>query len=33
MGGPHSKDYSIVGSVLESPHFGKLPSILLVCSV
>ena len=23
--GPHNKDYSISGSILGSPHFGKLP--------
>ena len=23
--GPHNKDYSILGSILGSPHFGKLP--------
>ena len=25
--GPHNKDYSILGSILGSPHFGKLPHI------
>ena len=25
FGGPHNKDYSILGSILGSPHFGKLP--------
>ena len=25
FGGPHSKDYSILGSILGSPYFGKLP--------
>ena len=25
LGGPHSKDYSIWGSTLGSPYFGKLP--------
>ena len=25
LGGPHNKDYSILGSILGSPHFGKLP--------
>ena len=29
FGGPHSKDYSILGSTLGSPYFGKLPSELL----
>ena len=24
-GGPHNEDYSILGSILRSPHFGKLP--------
>ena len=24
-GGPYNKDYSILGSILGSPHFGKLP--------
>ena len=24
-GGPHDKDYSILGSILGSPSFGKLP--------
>ena len=24
MGGPHDKDYSILGSILASPSFGKL---------
>ena len=24
-GGPHNKDYSILGSILGSPDFGKLP--------
>ena len=27
--GPYNKDYSILGSILESPCFGKLP----YCSV
>ena len=26
--GPNDKDYSILGSILGSPHFGKLPSSL-----
>ena len=25
FGGPHNKDYSILGSILGSPNFGKLP--------
>ena len=25
IGGPHNKDYSILGSTLGSPYFGKLP--------
>ena len=25
FGGPNNKDYSILGSILGSPHFGKLP--------
>ena len=25
FGGPNNKDYSILGSILESPYFGKLP--------
>ena len=25
FGGPHNKDYSILGSLLGSPYFGKLP--------
>ena len=25
--GPHNKDYSILGSILGSPYFGKLPYI------
>ena len=24
VGGPHNKDYSIFGSILGSPYFGKL---------
>ena len=27
FGGPHIKDYSISGSILGSPYFGKLPSL------
>ena len=26
--GPYSKDYSILGSILGSPYFGKLPFVL-----
>ena len=26
FGGPNNKDYSIVGSILGSPYFGKLPN-------
>ena len=26
FGGPHHKDYSILGSILGSPYFGKLPN-------
>ena len=25
FGGPNNKDYSILGSILGSPYFGKLP--------
>ena len=25
LGGPHNKDYSFLGCILGSPHFGKLP--------
>ena len=25
FGDPHNKDYSILGSILGSPYFGKLP--------
>ena len=25
FGGPHNKDYNILGSILEYPYFGKLP--------
>ena len=28
FGGPYNKDYSILGSILGSPYFGKLPFIL-----
>ena len=24
-GSPYNKDYSILGSIMGSPHFGKLP--------
>ena len=27
FGGPHNKDYSILGSILGSPYFGKLPRV------
>ena len=27
LGGPYSKDYSILGSILGYPSFGKLPTI------
>ena len=27
FGGPIKKDYSILGSILGSPYFGKLPSL------
>ena len=27
FGGPHNKDYSILGSILGSPYFGKLPIV------
>ena len=26
FGGPHNKDYSILGSISGSPYFGKLPN-------
>ena len=26
LGGPHNKDYSILGSILGSPYLGKLPN-------
>ena len=26
FGGPHNKDYSMLGSILGSPYFGKLPN-------
>ena len=25
FGGPYHKDYSVLGSILGSPYFGKLP--------
>ena len=28
LGVPHNKDYSILGSILGSPYFGKLPFVL-----
>ena len=28
FGGPHFQDYNILGSMLGSPYFGKLPGIL-----
>ena len=27
LGGPYNKDYSILGSILGSPYFGKLPAL------
>ena len=27
FGGPHNKDYSILGSILGSPYLGKLPNL------
>ena len=29
FGGPNNKDYSLLGSILGSPYFGKLPYRLL----
>ena len=29
FGHPHNKDYSILGSILGPPYFGKLPYILI----
>ena len=29
FGGPYNKDYSILGSILGSPHFGKVPNIIV----
>ena len=28
FGGPYNKDYSILGSILGSPYFGKVPNEL-----
>ena len=28
FGGPYNKDCSILGSILGSPHFGKLPNMV-----
>ena len=28
IGDPHNKEYSILGSILGSPHFGKLPNMI-----
>ena len=30
FGGPHIRDYSVLGSILGSPYFGKLPCVLLL---
>ena len=30
LGGPNNKDYSILGCILGSPYFGKLPLLILV---
>ena len=30
LGGPNHKDYNILGSILGSPYFGKLPSVVLL---
>ena len=32
VGGPHIKDYSILGSILGSPHFGKLTYTVRISS-
>ena len=32
FGGPNNKDYSILGPILGSPHFGKLPYSVEGCS-
>ena len=29
LGGPHNKDYNILGSILGPPYFGKLPGVVL----
>ena len=29
FGGPHNKDYSILGSILGLPYFGKLPGVFV----
>ena len=31
FGGPYNKDFSILGSILGYPNFGKLPFILIYC--
>ena len=33
IGGPHNKDYSILGSILGSPNFGKLPHTPLIITL
>ena len=33
IGGPHNKDYSILGSALGSPHLEKLPNTVLLLKV
>ena len=33
LGGPHNKDYSILGSILGSPYFGKLPNTVVFLGV
>ena len=33
LGGPHNKDYSILGSILGSPYLGKLPCVQLALYV
>ena len=30
FGGPYNKDCSVLGSILGSPYFGKLPSLCLM---
>ena len=32
FGGPYSKDYSILGSILGSPYLGKLPFKISYCN-